>query len=538
MLLSFASGITEAGLVAEELRPGDPRWIGPYRLTGRLGAGGMGEVFLGRSAGGWAVAVKVIRPDLAADQEFRVRFRREVAAARSVSGLYTAAVADADTTGPVPWLATAYVPGPSLARAVDLHGPLPAGSVLALAAGLAEGLTAIHRAGLVHRDLKPSNVLLAADGPRIIDFGIARDAEWTILTNAGQVVGSPDYMSPEQASGQQIGSQSDVFSLGGVLTFAASGQPPFRGQVTAALLTSIVQDQPDLRLVPPDLRPLIAGCLAKDPARRPTPTRLLTQLGEHPELSSGWLPEHLLAGSQGATVRPPSPAQPPAKSQSPGRSGAGDTGPPDGATQTVVTPPTGERRQGRPASPPAAAPPSAQTPVAPPPGPPDPVPRSARDAGSALIPPAGRATVQPPAVAAAGLGGWLAIDGPFAGGGKHSGGPSSPTSGTAAPLPHPRSPYRLTVTGAHELSCTNPDALHSMEGGHPIQVVFANHSRATVHVIWLTAEGREHAEGTLPPGSLSRVQAYSGDAWELADATGCIAAYDTTGASSITVTKS
>jgi serine/threonine protein kinase len=185
--------------MVEGLRVGDPRSVGPYRLLGRLGTGGMGQVFLGRSAGGRLVAVKVIRPELAGEPGFRARFAREVAAARTVCGLFTAPVADADVQGQVPWLATAYVAGPSLADAVDDQGPLPVDSVLTLAAGLAEGLEAIHASGLVHRDLKPSNVLLAADGPRVIDFGISRAAEASVLTQAGTVMGSPGYMSPEQA---------------------------------------------------------------------------------------------------------------------------------------------------------------------------------------------------------------------------------------------------------------------------------------------------------------------------------------------------
>lgn len=170
----------------EQLQPGDPARMGPYRLTAVLGVGGMGRVFLGWSAGGRPVAVKVIRPELASDPEFRARFRREVAAARTIGGLYTALVIDADTDGPVPWLATVYVDGPSLAEAVSSYGLLPAGSVLALAAGLAEALAAVHAMGLVHRDLKPSNVLLASDGPRVIDFGIARAADSTTLTSQRQ----------------------------------------------------------------------------------------------------------------------------------------------------------------------------------------------------------------------------------------------------------------------------------------------------------------------------------------------------------------
>lgn len=196
----------------------------------------MGKVFLGLSAGGWLVAVKVVKDDLAEDPEFRARFRREVAAARSVSGLFTASVVDADTDAPVPWLATAYVPGLPLADVVRDHGPLPPASVLALAAGLAEGLAAIHSAGVVHRDLKPSNVLLAEDGPRVIDFGISRATEASAVTRTGLVFGSPGFMSPEQAEGREVGPPSDVFSLGAVLAFAAAGEGPFGNGSTAALV--------------------------------------------------------------------------------------------------------------------------------------------------------------------------------------------------------------------------------------------------------------------------------------------------------------
>ena len=219
-----------------ELQPGDPQAIGPYRLVRQLGQGGMGRVYLGMSPGGRPVAVKAIRPELAADPEFRARFGREVAAARRVSGVFTAQVVDADVDGPVAWMATAYVPGPSLAEAVDTHGPLPEASLLALAAGLAESLNAIHAAGVVHRDLKPSNVLLAEDGPRVIDFGISRAAESTMLTQAGLVVGSPGFMSPEQATGYEVGPPSDIFNLGAVLAFAATGEGPFGTGTTAALL--------------------------------------------------------------------------------------------------------------------------------------------------------------------------------------------------------------------------------------------------------------------------------------------------------------
>jgi eukaryotic-like serine/threonine-protein kinase len=272
----------------DELQPGDPERIGPYRLRGRLGAGGMGRVYLGLSPGGRAVAIKVIRAELAQDPEFRARFRREVAVARTVSGLYTAPVLDADADGPEPWLATAYVPGPSLADAVSQHGPLPPASVLMLAAGLAEGLSAIHAAGVVHRDLKPPNVLLADDGPRVIDFGISRAAEASALTHTGLVVGSPGFMSPEQAEGREVGPPSDVFSLGAVLAFAATGQGPFGSGSTPALVYRVVHNPPDLDLVPAGIRPLVERCLAKDPALRPTAAALLAGAAYPVQ---DWLPE-------------------------------------------------------------------------------------------------------------------------------------------------------------------------------------------------------------------------------------------------------
>ncbi len=272
-----------------ELEPGDPVVMGPYRLRGQLGAGGMGRVFLGLSAGGRLVAVKVIRGDLAMDPEFRGRFRREVAAARKVSHQFTAPVIDADLDGPVPWLATAYVSGPSLADAVAEHGPLPAGSVLQLAAGLAEGLRAIHAAGIVHRDLKPSNVLLAGDGPRVIDFGISLTGDGGALTRTGLVVGSPGFMSPEQAEGREVGLASDIFSLGAVLTFAATGQGPFGTGSNMTLVHRLVSGQPALDRVPAEVRPLVERCLAADPRERPTARVLLAETGAVQPVS--WLPD-------------------------------------------------------------------------------------------------------------------------------------------------------------------------------------------------------------------------------------------------------
>jgi eukaryotic-like serine/threonine-protein kinase len=255
--------------VLEELGAGDPRQVGHYRLEGRLGNGGMGQVFLGRSPGGQLAAVKVIHPELADSPAFRIRFARELAAARKVGGRFTAPFVDADIDGPQPWLATAYVDGPSLAGAVATDGPLPADAVLALAAGLAEGLAAIHAAGVVHRDLKPSNVLLSGDGPRIIDFGISRAAGTSTLTGTGMVIGSPGFMSPEQAEGREVGPATDVFSLGAVLVFAATGDGPFGSGGNAALIYRIVHSEPRLGNLPAEVRPLALRCLAKNPQDRP-----------------------------------------------------------------------------------------------------------------------------------------------------------------------------------------------------------------------------------------------------------------------------
>jgi eukaryotic-like serine/threonine-protein kinase len=316
------------------LQPADPQAIGPYRLLGQLGAGGMGQVFLGLSAGGRLVAVKVIRAELAADPEFRARFRREIAAAHKVSGLYTAAVVDADVDGLVPWLATAYVAGPSLAEAVSEHGPLPAASVLALAAGLAESLTAIHAAGVAHRDLKPSNVLLAVDGPRVIDFGISRAAEATSMTRAGFVMGSPGFMSPEQAEGHDVGPASDMFSLGAVLAFAATGDGPFGGGSTAALVYRVVHSPANLDHVPDEVRPLAERCLAKDPSRRPAAAELLADVGAV-QPAAGWLPEPII----NAIARDPALAMAAAADDSPAPIPAGAVPTPvpaPGAAQTVT----------------------------------------------------------------------------------------------------------------------------------------------------------------------------------------------------------
>ncbi|WTP58215.1 protein kinase [Streptomyces phaeochromogenes] len=276
----------------------EPTVVGPYRLLGRLGSGGMGRVYLGRSAGGRTVAVKIVHPHFALDEEFRARFRREVEAARRVGGAYTAPVLDAGPDAPVPWVATAYAAGPSLSAAVADAGPLPEHSVRVLGAGLAEALSAVHGLDLVHRDVKPSNVLLTLDGPLLIDFGIARATDGTAsLTSTGVSVGSPGYMSPEQILGKGVTGAADVFSLGAVLAYAATGSSPFPGDSSAALLYKVVHEEPELGALSGDLREVVADCLSKDPAARPTPAALSSRLaaeGAARLVTAGWLPGPLV----------------------------------------------------------------------------------------------------------------------------------------------------------------------------------------------------------------------------------------------------
>ncbi|GGN85843.1 hypothetical protein GCM10011579_077060 [Streptomyces albiflavescens] len=268
--------------------------MGSYRLLRRLGAGGMGRVYLARSPGGRTVAVKVVRQDLATDGDFRRRFEHEVEIARAVSGRYTAPVVDADPSAALPWLATSYVLGPDLTDVVEAHGALPEHTVRALGAGLSAALQEIHAAGLIHRDLKPSNVLLAADGPRVIDFGIARAVDGNRVTQTGVVVGSPGYMPPEQALGRDVGTPGDVFSLGAVLTFAVTGHDAFGDDAAshAAMLYQIVHGEPDLTGVPQSLLGLIRACLLKDPAQRPAPGELVAALapGGVETVLTNWLP--------------------------------------------------------------------------------------------------------------------------------------------------------------------------------------------------------------------------------------------------------
>ncbi|GGR06681.1 hypothetical protein GCM10010497_05150 [Streptomyces cinereoruber] len=263
--------------------------IGRYVIEHKLGEGGMGTVYLARSRGGRAVAVKVARPELASDPSFRARFRAEVAAARQVGGFHTAQVVDADPEAEAPWLATAYVPGPTLAALVTDEGPMDEPRLRALGAALAEALEAIHACGLVHRDLKPGNIVMAPDGPRVLDFGIARALESTRLTATGSAFGTPGYLAPEQALGEEVTGAADVFALGAVLVAAAGGRP-FGEGTPMGLMYRSVHEAPDLASVPESLRGLVARCLAKDPAERPTPDEILDALGE---------------GTPGAGERPP-----------------------------------------------------------------------------------------------------------------------------------------------------------------------------------------------------------------------------------------
>ncbi|MFF5130625.1 PQQ-binding-like beta-propeller repeat protein [Streptomyces syringium] len=323
--------------MVEQLTQHDPRRIGPFEVLGRLGAGGMGLVYLARSASGRRVAIKTVRTELAEDQLFRVRFTREVEAARAVSGFYTAAVVDADPRAAVPWLATAYVPAPSLEEIINECGPLPAQAVRWLAAGVAEALQSIHGAGLVHRDLKPSNVLVVEDGPRVIDFGIASGVSNTRLTMTNVAVGTPAYMSPEQArDSRSVTGASDIFSLGSTLVFAATGHAPFHGANPVETVFMLLREGPDLGGLPDELRPLIDSCMQMTAEHRPSPADLQSQLAPHLFASGGgddsgtasaWLPDNAVslieqrraghrpaaagAGARGGRSRPSAPPRPP-----------------------------------------------------------------------------------------------------------------------------------------------------------------------------------------------------------------------------------
>ncbi|HEY0718025.1 MAG TPA: serine/threonine-protein kinase, partial [Streptosporangiaceae bacterium] len=259
----------------EPLTPDDPAELAGYRLRAQLGSGGMGRVYLANTPGGRPVALKVVHRHLSDNPTFRARFRQEIQAARQVHGLYTAALLDADPDADPPWLVTAYVAGPSLAGAVAAHGPIPAVAVPGLMAGVAEALQVIHATGLVHRDLKPSNVLLSPDGPRVIDFGIARALDGVDLTHSGIHVGSPPFMAPEQIRALPVTPALDVFALGSLAAFALLGRPPFGDDSAAAVMHRVLWEAPDLTDCPPALRPVIENCLAKEPGQRPSAAEII-----------------------------------------------------------------------------------------------------------------------------------------------------------------------------------------------------------------------------------------------------------------------
>ncbi|MFD4318818.1 serine/threonine-protein kinase [Streptomyces sp. NPDC058548] len=293
----------------------------------------MGTVYLARSRGGRAVAVKVARPELASDPSFRARFRAEVAAARQVGGFHTAQVVDADPDAEAPWLATAYIPGPTLAALVTAEGPMGEGRLRSLGAALAEALEAIHACGLVHRDLKPGNIVMAPDGPRVLDFGIARALESTRLTATGSAFGTPGYLAPEQALGEEVTGAADVFALGAVLVAAAGGRP-FGDGTPMGLMYRAVHEDPDLASVPEPLRGLVGRCLAKDPAGRPTPEEILDVLAEGARDG---------AGDRAGTVPPPTAVDAPATPRHPVPPGFGppqDSIPPSYGPAAGVVPST------------------------------------------------------------------------------------------------------------------------------------------------------------------------------------------------------
>ncbi|MFI8966022.1 serine/threonine-protein kinase [Streptomyces sp. NPDC053493] len=363
-----------ASAVFQPLAADDPTTVAGYRLAARLGAGGMGKVYLSYTPGGRPVAVKVIRPEFGEDAEFRRRFAQEVRSAQRVQGLYTAPVIDADAEGTQPWLATAYVPGPSLADAVVTHGALPVETVLLLVAGMAEALQVIHGAGLVHRDLKPSNVLLAADGPRVIDFGIAHAADATSLTGSGVTIGTPSFMAPEQAAGRRVTPATDIFALGQVAVYAATGAPAFGEGTSHGVLYRIVHEEPDLSAVPERLAELVTRCLAKDPEGRPSVPEVIRLCQEANAATVLRRPEDWLPGAVSADITaraatpapvqaPPPPLTPPAGAPAPTAPSAPATAPSVGYSPTAPAPSAPAAAPGYPPTAPAGA---ARPPVVPP----------------------------------------------------------------------------------------------------------------------------------------------------------------------------
>ncbi|MGW8357208.1 serine/threonine-protein kinase [Streptomyces wedmorensis] len=461
------SGTGGGAVVFHPLAADDPTTVAGYRLAARLGAGGMGKVYLSYTPGGRPVAVKLIRPEFGEDAEFRRRFAQEVRSAQRVQGLFTAPVIDADPDGAQPWLATAYVPGPSLADAVVAHGALPVETVLLLVAGMAEALHVIHGAGIVHRDLKPSNVLLAADGPRVIDFGIAHAADATSLTGSGVTIGTPSFMAPEQAAGSKVTPATDIFALGQVAAYAATGVPAFGEGTSHGVLYRIVHEQPDLSAVPERLRELIERCLGKDPESRPSIPEVIrlcqaanaSTVLRRPE---DWLPGAVSAEITARTAAPAPLQAPPPPTVAP-VAGYAPTAP---AGPSVAYSPTA------PAGPAAAYSPTAPAMPAPPVAPP-----------GAFGPPAGQ---QQP--------------GPYPTPAHHTA-PSSaayaPPQGPAHPGAYPRAPY--TQPGAPGVR-PGP-AKRGLLVAVAAAVAFAVAGSVTAYVVLKDDDkGRTTADGGKPSG--------------------------------------
>ncbi|MFZ3474511.1 serine/threonine-protein kinase [Streptomyces sp. 4.24] len=425
----------------------DPQEIGGYRLHARLGSGGMGVVYLAYTPGGRPIAIKAVRREFAADPEFRERFAQEVASARRIHGLFTAQVVDSGIDDRMPWLATAYVPGPSLHEVVRRHGPLPVRTVLLLVAGIAEALQAIHRAGVVHRDLKPANVLLAGDGPRVIDFGIARAADAAALTGTGLRIGTAAFMAPEQALGLRATPATDVFALGTLAAYVAGGIPPFGNGPESGALYRVVHEQPDLSRVPQDLHDLLSWCLAKRPGDRPATVELMAYVHAHPvvgprpEFTDAWLP---------GPVR---------------EEVGGDRVPTVGGDRVPTVPAASASAPGVPAPPPtlAAAPVRAPAPVSPPAGAPGPgrrAPRRGRRLTTAAL--AAAATLLACAAAVYYLDDPAGEEaGPWAGGSPATGSarpPASPAPSSPSPSAPAASPTASAyLPGYRKAELTSPD---------------------------------------------------------------------------------
>lgn len=468
----------------EPLDAADPARIGPYVLLGRLGSGGMGTVYLGRSGRGRTVAVKVVHRHLAGESDFRARFAREVNAARHVSGAFTASVVDADTDAEVPWMATTFVPGLALSRAVAAHGPLPDGALRMLIGGIAEALRGIHAVGLVHRDLKPGNVLLALDGPHVIDFGITRTPQGQSLTNAGSVMGTLGYMSPEQARELPLDARSDTFSLGATAYYAATGSPPFGEGLPS--LHRVIADEPDAAALPEGpVGALILGCLAKDPAARPTPEQVVDFIArnaaEHavPVGAGSWLPAEvtadIVAVRQAALRPPPADAREGIEDTSGGPQSGPLSGPASGPVSGPLPPP--------PAHPPQPPPPTGQrfdlTPPVGHPQPGGPTPEPSRTARGLTR----RRVIIGAAAAAvtAGIGTTAALLGSGSDGNDtpESGSKSGPANGGSRPqagthrvlLSAPEATPRLTATLDIEVQAL-------IHGGDDVLIAFAMHQLA------------------------------------------------------------